>query len=39
MVDRALIQGCIVIILIIYITINLAVDVLYAYVDPRIEYD
>jgi len=37
--DYPLIQGCIVVILIIYITINLAVDVLYAYVDPRIEYD
>lgn len=37
--DYPLIQGCIVIILIMYITINLAVDVLYAYVDPRIEYD
>lgn len=37
--DYPLIQGCIVVILIIYITINLSVDVLYAYVDPRIEYD
>lgn len=37
--DYPLIQGCIVIILMIYIAINLAVDVLYAYVDPRIEYD
>lgn len=37
--DYPLIQGCIVVILIIYIAINLTVDVLYAYVDPRIEYD
>lgn len=36
--DYPLIQGCIVIILVIYIGINMAVDVLYAYIDPRIEY-
>jgi len=36
--DYPLIQGCIVVILIIYIAINLTVDILYAYVDPRIEY-
>lgn len=36
--DYPLIQGCIVVILIIYVMINLAVDILYAYVDPRIEY-
>ncbi|MET4635195.1 ABC transporter permease [Kaistia defluvii] len=36
--DYPLIQGCIVIILVLYIAINLAVDVLYAYIDPRIEY-
>ncbi|MGV3650553.1 MAG: ABC transporter permease [Devosia sp.] len=36
--DYPLIQGCIVVILVIYIAINLAVDVLYAYIDPRIEY-
>jgi len=35
--DYPLIQGCIVIILVLYIAINLAVDVLYAYIDPRIE--
>jgi peptide/nickel transport system permease protein len=36
--DYPLIQGCILFILIIYVTINLLVDVLYAYIDPRIEY-
>jgi peptide/nickel transport system permease protein len=36
--DYPLIQGSIVVVLIIYIGINLAVDVLYAYIDPRIEY-
>lgn len=36
--DYPLIQGCIVVILLIYIGINMAVDVLYAYIDPRIEY-
>lgn len=36
--DYPLIQGCILIILIMYVAINLTVDILYAYVDPRIEY-
>lgn len=36
--DYPLIQGCIVVILVIYVGINMAVDVLYAYIDPRIEY-
>ncbi len=36
--DYPLIQGCILFILIIYVTINLLVDMLYAYIDPRIEY-
>ena len=36
--DYPLIQGCIVVILVIYIAINLTVDILYAYVDPRIAY-
>ena len=35
--DYPLIQGCIVVILVLYIAINMAVDVLYAYIDPRIE--
>lgn len=36
--DYPLIQGCIVVMLVIYVCINLTVDVLYAYIDPRIEY-
>ena len=36
--DYPLIQGCILVILIIYVLINVIVDVLYAYIDPRIEY-
>ncbi len=36
--DYPLIQGCIIVMLVIYVAINLTVDVLYAYVDPRIEY-
>jgi peptide/nickel transport system permease protein len=36
--DYPLIQGCIIFILVIYIGINVLVDVLYAYIDPRIEY-
>jgi peptide/nickel transport system permease protein len=36
--DYPLIQGCILFILVLYVGINLLVDVLYAYIDPRIEY-
>jgi peptide/nickel transport system permease protein len=36
--DYPLIQGCILFILIIFVVINLLVDVLYAYIDPRIDY-
>jgi peptide/nickel transport system permease protein len=36
--DYPLIQGCIIVIMLIYILINLSVDVFYAYIDPRIEY-
>ncbi len=36
--DYPLIQGCIIFVLVIYMLINLTVDVLYAYIDPRIEY-
>ena len=35
--DYPLIQGCILLILVLYMAINLAVDVLYAYIDPRID--
>ncbi|MDX6751210.1 ABC transporter permease [Geminicoccaceae bacterium 1502E] len=36
--DYPLIQGCILVILAVYVVINLLVDVLYAYIDPRIDY-
>ncbi|CAH1647971.1 MULTISPECIES: ABC transporter permease [unclassified Chelatococcus] len=36
--DYPLIQGCIVVILVIYMAISLIVDILYAVIDPRIEY-
>lgn len=36
--DYPLIQGAILFILVIYVLINLMVDVLYAYIDPRIDY-
>jgi peptide/nickel transport system permease protein len=36
--DYPLIQGCILVILVIHVVVNLVVDVVYAYIDPRIEY-
>ena len=36
--DYPLIQGCILFILVIFVVVNVLVDVLYAYIDPRIEY-
>jgi peptide/nickel transport system permease protein len=36
--DYPLIQGCILVVLVIYVLINLAVDVLYVYIDPRMDY-
>lgn len=36
--DYPLIQGCILFILCVYILMNVMVDVLYAYIDPRIDY-
>lgn len=36
--DYPLIQGSILFILVIYVMMNLLVDILYAYIDPRIEY-
>ena len=37
--DYPLVQGCILAIALTYIFINLATDVLYSVVDPRIRYD
>ena len=36
--DYPLIQGCILFILVVFVLINLLVVVLYAYIDPRIDY-
>jgi peptide/nickel transport system permease protein len=36
--DYPLIQGCILVILVMYVAIGVLVDVLYAYIDPRIDY-
>ena len=37
--DYPLIQGCVLVIIIFVMAMNLIVDMLYAYVDPRIEFD
>ncbi len=37
--DYPLIQGCILVVLVIYVLVNLAVDMLYVYIDPRVDYD
>ncbi len=36
--DYPLIQGCILFILVIYVVTNVLVDLLYAFIDPRIDY-
>jgi ABC-type dipeptide/oligopeptide/nickel transport system permease component len=37
--DFHLVQGCVLIIAQTFVLINLAVDLLYAYLDPRIQYE
>ena len=37
--DYAMIQGCVLIIAAIFVFINLIVDIMYAYLDPRIRYE
>jgi len=37
--DYPVIQAVVVLFAVIYIGMNLAVDILYAYLDPRIRYD
>jgi len=37
--DLPLLQGCILVLTIIFVTINLMVDIVYAFIDPRIKYD
>ena len=36
--DYPLVQGCILFIAVVYIFVNLIVDIIYAYIDPRIKY-
>jgi peptide/nickel transport system permease protein len=36
--DYPLVQGAVMVILVLFVLVNLLVDILYAYVDPRIEY-
>ena len=36
--DYPLVQGCILFIAVVYIFVNLIVDIVYAYIDPRIKY-
>ena len=36
--DYPVVQGCVLFIAFVYVTINLLVDILYTYVDPRIQY-
>ena len=37
--DYPLVQGCVIVIALSYVLVNLATDVLYALIDPRIQYD
>jgi peptide/nickel transport system permease protein len=37
--DVPLVQGCVLVVALSFVLINLAVDVLYAYLDPRIRYE
>ncbi len=37
--DFPVVQGCVLFIAFVYVIINLLVDILYTYVDPRIQYD
>lgn len=37
--DYPVVQGCVLFIALIYVLVNLATDLLYAYIDPRISYD
>ncbi|MBC7335533.1 MAG: ABC transporter permease [Clostridia bacterium] len=37
--DFALIQGCVMLFASVFVTINLVVDILYVYLDPRIRYE
>jgi ABC-type dipeptide/oligopeptide/nickel transport system permease component len=36
--DYPLVQGCVLFLAVLYLTVNLLVDILYAWLDPRIRY-
>jgi len=37
--DFPLVQGCVLVVALSFVVINLAVDLLYAWLDPRIRYE
>jgi ABC-type dipeptide/oligopeptide/nickel transport system permease component len=37
--DIAVTQGCILVVILVFLVVNLCVDLLYAFIDPRIEYE
>jgi len=37
--DTPVTQGCIMLIVLVFMTVNLGVDILYSYIDPRISYE
>jgi ABC-type dipeptide/oligopeptide/nickel transport system permease component len=37
--DLPMLQGCILVLTVMFVAINLAVDILYAFIDPRIKYE
>ena len=36
--DIPVTQGCVLLIILVFLVVNLAVDLLYAVIDPRVEY-
>jgi len=36
--DIPVTQGCVLLIIVVFLLVNLAVDLLYAIIDPRVEY-
>jgi ABC-type dipeptide/oligopeptide/nickel transport system permease component len=37
--DYPVVQGCVLLVAVLFVLINLAVDLLYAWIDPRIRYE
>jgi peptide/nickel transport system permease protein len=37
--DFPLVQGCVLVIAVLFAVVNLVVDVSYAYIDPKVRYD